>query len=163
MLRMIRRLPVLLVKLARLPWRERFLLAEAAMRLVVAWIALRIVPFRRLARHFGEAKAETPTVGPEDPDLTFRVAWAVRIASRYVPWPTKCLADAIAAQAMLRRREQPTTLYLGVAKDGEEFGAHAWLRCGTEIITGDDIATYHTVLTSFADTPGATGSALRRK
>jgi hypothetical protein len=38
---------------------------------------------------------------------------------------------------MLRRRDLSGTLYLGVAKDGDgKIQAHAWLRCGNDILTG---------------------------
>ena len=39
-------------------------------------------------------------------------------------------------QLMLRRRGLPGTLHLGVAKEGNRMEAHAWLRCGDQIVTG---------------------------
>lgn len=48
-----------------------------------------------------------------------------------------CLAQAIAAQAMLRRRGIASTVYLGLAREARYgLGAHAWVRSGGMILTG---------------------------
>ena len=55
---------------------------------------------------------------------------------------------------MLRRRGLPSTLYLGVARDGEAGSgarAHAWLRSGHVVVTGGAGREQFTVVASFAD------------
>ena len=85
-------------------------------------------------------------------DLPFRIAWAVRTASRYTPWESKCLAQAMAARMMLKRRRFPTTIYLGVLKDDKAgLKAHAWIRCGERILTGAQGHGQFTVVATFGD------------
>jgi len=123
--------------------------------LAVARLSL-LVPFRWLAPRLGETMAESSEDDGREADLGQRVAWAVRVASRYTPWATRCLAEAIAAKAMLRLRGVPTTLYLGLAKDeAGNLSAHAWLRCGRRYLTGEKTMDGFTVVAKFAEAPPA--------
>lgn len=66
--------------------------------------------------------------------------------------------QAIAAQRMLRRRRIASTLYLGVASNREKkdaIVAHAWLRAGDKIITGEIEARRHRALAWFGDEPAS--------
>ena len=146
-----------LKKLVRLPWRDRLLLAEAAWWLVVARLALLLVPFRWMAPRLGDTMASSPEEDPVDVELPRRVGWAVGIASGALPWTSRCLTEAIAGKAMLRRRGVASTLYLGLARDGrQEIGGHAWLRCGSVVLTGERARQGHEVIASFAE-PTASG------
>jgi hypothetical protein len=138
--------------LRRLAWRDRALLVEACLWLAAARAALLVVPFRRLAPHLGEAMTETSANGPPPGSGAARIGWAVRAASRATPWKTPCLAEAMAGQRMLRRRHLPSTIYVGVARDGEVMAAHAWLRCGGATLTGQSQRGRFTPLASFAQT-----------
>ena len=126
-------------RLLRLSWAERLLLIEASFWLGLARLAILALPFRwiapRLGRHVAGA---APAGAPGQADRLRRIAWAVTAASRHTPWKSACLAQAIAAKVMLRLRGLPSTLYLGVAKDGDGgLDAHAWLRSGDLILTGE--------------------------
>jgi len=80
------------------------------------------------------------------------VSRAILTMSRHLPWESKCLVQAISGKMMLRRRQIPSTLYLGVAKkeDGD-LNAHAWIRCGDRILTGARGHRQFTVVASFGD------------
>jgi hypothetical protein len=58
---------------------------------------------------------------------------------------------------MLRRRRLPGTLYLGVAKpaanDVRKIDAHAWVRCGPDLLTGAAGHERFAVVASFAGEP----------
>jgi hypothetical protein len=85
-------------------------------------------------------------------ELLDRISWSVATASRQLPWDCSCLAQAVAAKAMLRWRGVPSTLYLGVAKDSHSsLKAHAWLRCGDRILTGWQGMGKFTVIATFAE------------
>jgi hypothetical protein len=47
-----------------------------------------------------------------------------------------CLTQALVAQRFLRQRGYDTTLRIGVAKDGRELLAHAWLEREGRVIIG---------------------------
>lgn len=136
---------------------DRLLFIEAFGWLAVAKLLVHTIPFRRLAKRLGQPQQVTPaTIEPATRAVASRVSWAVQTAAHYIPFGFVCLPQAIAAQAMLRRRGVPSTLYLGVAPDrrkNEAITAHAWLRAGDKIVTGKTEAARHRVLASFADFP----------
>jgi len=73
-----------------------------------------------------------------------QIGTAVRRASRNVPWKTRCFVEAIAAKRMLKRRNIPCNVYLGLKKieiieNGEhmeDLDAHAWVVSGDFVVTG---------------------------
>lgn len=132
-------------KLRPLSWADRWLLAQVFVMLGLAWLALRVIPFRRLALRLGSLHEET-SIDVADAHLAQarRVALAIARISPHTPWESNCFPQALTAKFWLRRRGIPTTLYLGVALtqsgvDGSnrtEMEAHAWLRCGPFFVTG---------------------------
>jgi hypothetical protein len=62
-------------------------------------------------------------------------AWAVRIASSYVPKAT-CLTQAVALQTLLAGAGYESRIEIGVAKEAGNFQAHAWLVCEDQILIG---------------------------
>lgn len=142
-------------KFLALPWASRACLLEALLALMAARLAMALLPFRRIASWLGRTGAESPSVvSPTSTDTATRVGWAVRAIAPWVPWDSRCLAQALAGAWMLRRRGIPTTLYLGVRKEpGKDFSAHAWLRCGTGIVTGAPGHRSFEVIACFAQVP----------
>jgi hypothetical protein len=132
-------------KLFALSWADRWLLAQVFVLLGIARLALRVVPFRRLARHLGPLQAETAAdVSLEHLAQARRVAVAIARVSPHTLWESNCFPQALTAKFWLRRRGIPTTLYLGVVlnkSDADDpshtsMEAHAWLRCGSFLVTG---------------------------
>ena len=136
--RIARTVTLRLDQLRRRTWPERWCLVEALLWLGIMRAALWLLSFKQIARLLGFSVGEYH-LPPSASELeaTQRIGWAVRATAPHVPWQSLCLAQALAAAAMLRRRCLPGTLYLGVAKgrDGK-VQAHAWLRCGDDILTG---------------------------
>lgn len=117
---------------------DRKLLVEAALWLTLIDLALRTLPFRRLAPYLGARMQESPlTADDAQRSCAEGVARAIRSARPRLPFEPACLTRAIAAMAMLRRRAQGSTLYLGLANGKhKELRAHAWLRSGDVVVTG---------------------------
>jgi len=140
-------------KFLTLPHSDRGCLIEAGIWLGIARLAILVLPFRWLARGFGQQMARSPEeAGATSAELLDHISWAVATASRRLPWDCLCLAQAMAGKAMLKRRGVPSTLYLGLAKDGEaQLQAHAWLRCGERILTGQQGMAGFTVIATFAE------------
>jgi hypothetical protein len=130
---------------------ERRLFVEAYCFLAISRMMILTVPFRRIAPWLGRTMAESPHDASQQLVLAQKISWAVQTAGRHTPWESKCLAQAIAAKMMLRRRQIPGTLYLGLAKDEQgELSAHAWLRCGDLILTGGQNLEGYTTIATFA-------------
>jgi hypothetical protein len=136
----------------RLSGPEWRLLPEAAACLVVARLAVWLVPFRRLAAGLGDTMAESPsTVTPAQSGTAASIGRFVQGLGERLPGMRKCLVQALAASWMLQRRRIPSTLYFGVAKDAEaDLQAHAWVRVGTQVLTGARERHDFTVVATFA-------------
>jgi hypothetical protein len=140
----------------RRPLGERLLLLEALACLGLARLAILLLPFRRLVPLLGQQQHETPAADTPTFHPTLQaVARAVAATSRHTPWESACLVQAIAAKLMLKRRGIPSTLHLGVAKEDNRFMAHAWLRSGSCILTGGAGRERFTIISTFAEKPGA--------
>jgi hypothetical protein len=121
------------------------LVIEAAVLLAVSRIALRAIPFRRLSPYLGRfVPPDDPRVGlcrePADArsvETARRVRRAVNSASRHVPFEAVCLPQAMAAQAMLRRRGIACAMHFGARKgEAQALDAHAWLDAAGVPVTG---------------------------
>ena len=136
-----------------LPRGDRTLLIEAGLWLGVARLAIWFLPFRWLKRGWGESwTPPAGTTGITSPELLDRISWAVATASRYLPRNCLCLAQAMAGKIMLRRRGIPSTLYLGLTRDGTALiQGHAWLTCGERVLTGQQGMEGFTVIATFAE------------
>lgn len=106
--------------------------------LVVSRLRLSVLTFPRVYPKLGHLMAESPHTDPEGCEgLVEGIALAIDRMRWYLPWQSNCLVRAVAAHRMLSRRGIPHTLYIGMAKsvDGA-FEVHAWLRCGSRVVTG---------------------------
>jgi len=146
----------MVAKWISLDWSQRLILLEAACYLAAAQIAVHFLSFHWIAPRLGslgEASIER-SISQEQQREAQQVGWAVTALARYFPWDAKCLAQAVAGKWMLQRRGIPSTLYLGVERihGGEKWlEAHAWLRCGTDIVTGEPQHERFKVLTAFTE------------
>ena len=129
--------------------RRRALLVEAVTCLLAARLALIFIPFPRLARRLGAfAPPADPRVAQagagtaaDQARLAEDIGWAVTRAARYVLFKAVCLPQAMAAQAMLRRRGVKSVMHFGVAKGtGKPLDAHAWLDAAGVEVTGYPVA-----------------------
>lgn len=115
-------------------------LSEALLLLVFVRVGLRITSYSRLREWLERmARARTRTTPPVS-DVT----WAVGAAGRRITGTT-CLAEALAADTMLRRRGYHPLLRIGVRQgDHSLLDAHAWVECDGQVVMGEvpQIADY---------------------
>ena len=133
-----------ILKFVRLPSTEQRVLVKSAFLLVEVRLSLFIFPFRTLLNLLERAKSESRVANNVNGMTSDRIAWAVVVASRYIPF-TKCLAQAIVTQILFARYGYTAQLHIGVAKDGRErLKAHAWVESQGRIVIGDlkDISRY---------------------
>lgn len=137
---------------ARISRGRRGLLCEALAALAIARLGMAFVPFRRIALWLGTPGAETPAaVTAEEIRVAEEIGWAVAVLGRRVPWNGRCMAQALAAGGMLRRRGLEGTVSFGACKNQSAgFDAHAWLRLGSLIVTGAPHHEQFKTFTTFA-------------
>jgi len=157
------------------PLVRRYLL-EAIFYLLIARLALRLIPFRWLTSYF-ERPAERPETtyakreqiwksfllklytphrdkitDDERKQLREGMPWLINEAAWFLPGETACFARAIAAQNILRRLGIGTTLYYGVAMLPDSgLAAHVWLQDGAAGIIGHDTAQRYHILARYPD------------
>lgn len=138
-------------RLFKLNWHEFFFFIRASLLTVFCSLIIFITPKRFIFRRLGEKGIESSFEATQwSLDETLQVEKAVRRAVRYLPWRTKCFAQAIAAKRLLQKKKIPSTIYLGVAKRGEDkMIAHAWLRSGNRIVTGKEEVSKFTPILFF--------------
>lgn len=128
-----------LSKYFKLSLPDKLLVVEALLLLAAARLAIVGVSFKRVASFLGR-RSENVEAGDEPANSNTasvkRIAWAIRRVGLVTPWRSNCLAKAIAAQVMLRRRGIAAALYFGMVKNSDgEYAAHAWLTSGGVVLT----------------------------
>jgi hypothetical protein len=118
----------------------------------IAWLFVRILPFRRLAPHLGgavkkQAELNTRTSAQSAKEM----ATLLNSLIRHLPWNATCLMQVLAAQFWLKRHGIPASIYFGVnaSEDSDAIKAHAWLLCGNEILVGKSEAAQFKPITVF--------------
>jgi hypothetical protein len=124
-----------------MPSSEKFLLLAAWLLLGCAAIALRIVPFRKLAPLLGKpigAVGFIPLIQTDKTETANRIRRAIIRSARIAPLRSDCLPQAFAAAIMCRWLSVPASIHLGVKREGDKrsLAAHAWVCSGPVAVTG---------------------------
>ena len=128
----------LVVRYLRQPARRKRTLHAALAWLILSRIGLAFFALPTLQRWFSKNSKQSLADASLD-----ELRWAVLAAGRRVP-RTKCLARALALQALMVRAGIPAQLCIGVAKESRgELEAHAWvLHAGEPVFDEPELARY---------------------
>lgn len=139
----LRAAPRRLVGLVRTAWPRRGLVAEACLHLFLAETRLRLFSLKRQGMRdlvpagSGPLAVQAAGGGDDERQAALDIGWAVARVARYFPRSAMCLAQALAARAMLSRRGISSVMHVGVARsDAAPFEAHAWLEAAGVEVTG---------------------------
>jgi len=125
---------------------RRTYLREATAMLLLARLAVRFV---RPAHIFAWASRPPRHIRRFAADEASWVIWAVGEINTRRWMNVRCLARGLAAHAMLRRRGIASRLCLGVAREGGEILAHAWVEIGDNKFVEGTEADGYTRLAAF--------------
>ena len=122
----------------RLPRSQRRLLWEALIGLALARFGMVFLSFKRIAVWLGTPETESQlSASAGQVEVAREIGWAVGCVAHRVPWDSRCLAQALAATWMLRRRGLESTVTFGADQGkSRDLVAHAWLRFGPRLVTG---------------------------
>jgi hypothetical protein len=124
------RLVSVLKRARALSVRDWRLLVDAVGLAITLEIALRVLPFNRLFAWFDRGGRER---GPRASELIFAECQrAVDRVYRWMPLPRTCLKRSLVLYRLLRRRGVAVHFRLGVRREGESIGAHAWVEQDSE-------------------------------
>ena len=134
---------------------------EALCFLVLAWVTVRMVPFRRWGRLLGpRVEGESPERSVSTDAATRHVRWGVQSVVQHLPWHSTCLMQALAGRLMLRRRGIASQLVLA-ARPGSAgaLEAHAWLTACDGIVLGERESGDYQPLAQFGEPRSSRSSA----
>jgi hypothetical protein len=109
------------------------LLAEAGLAMIGASLAVRLVPFDRLARML---ERTAPAAHSADEATAHWIRRSVAAWGRRLPWRAKCFEQGLAAAWMLRRRGLSYSLHFGAANRDDTVVAHVWVMSGEQGVVG---------------------------
>lgn len=137
-----------------MPISRKLLFGQAWLLLIYCQICVNHLPLARLMKAFNlriTAPSEQPVVVPFIADIG-EIEWAVTTAARHVSFPRiYCLAQALTARILLRRKAIRCRLLLGATFAGaSELKAHAWLKTDTgQLLNCGCVTTNFVNLTEF--------------
>ena len=131
--------------------RDRTLIVEAAGALLLVRVGLWTLRYATVRRLIDRIGLDDNTASDE---CVTRIARMITSVGRRLPCRITCLVEALAAQAMLRRRGRESVVRFGVRARVERAAtieAHAWLEHDGTVILGriDELPRY-AVLTPVA-------------
>ncbi|MEM9149502.1 MAG: lasso peptide biosynthesis B2 protein [Cyanobacteria bacterium P01_F01_bin.3] len=133
-----------LKKFWNLPGRQKLVLSRAFVLLGLYRVGLSFFSLKYLTRrleHLAQAGPPASLVGDQLAQAQL-LGQLVSIAAAYTPWKSRCLCQVLVLQRLLAGEGIPGQFYLGVCRSGSSASAntrleaHAWLQCGTEIVSG---------------------------
>jgi hypothetical protein len=114
----------MLRRFTHLPAARRRLFATALPLLTFVRVMLALMPFRLVSRALARARVPAACASGAIPD----VAWAIETAALGSRAANTCLAEALAADVLLRSAGVAGRLRFAVGRDAAGgFSAHAWL------------------------------------
>jgi hypothetical protein len=119
---------------------NRRLVLEAALVMAFVWTGLRLLRFPTLRRMLDRyAATSSPVHVGTSPSRTIgKVRWAISAVAARFPSAT-CLVQALAADAILRRRGLAPELRIGIrarSHSARPIEAHAWVECDGSVAIG---------------------------
>ncbi len=134
-------------------WVHRARVLEALALLGLAWLAVRLLPFRAIAPWLGMVHSPheflPETILSGDARQAKAVRSALHAATRRLPWTSTCLMRCLAGRLMLGRRRVPSLVRLGVAREEAQERAHAWLIASGIDVSGGESAADFTPISDF--------------
>ncbi len=135
-----------------MPIRDKVWLCPLFIYSGIVRLAILILPFRTLAPLLGQHHRNvqlSPLATPIQLEQAWRIGRIVRTATRWTPWQSKCLVQAILVRSLFTYYEIPYVLYLGttLTEEGEApMKSHAWIKVGPWIVIGrEGHRKYHVV------------------
>lgn len=124
-------------RVRQLPASRMTLLLETFLLLLCARAALAVIPVRYVFAWTSRPVSPGPAYTPAERLTTVReIAWSVERVVKRSPIRMGCLAQCLAAVALLRSVGVESRLHYGVARVNDRLIKHAWLEAAGEVLVG---------------------------
>lgn len=106
----------------------------------ISRLAVLLVPIQQYHGYLGQYYRNLAVSLCLDPTQLLksqRIGRMIRLAAKYTPWNSNCMAQALTAKLLLSYYRLPYLLYFGLKKGApEKLQAHAWVCVGKIHVTG---------------------------
>jgi hypothetical protein len=129
-----------------MPKSNKLLFMEALYTSACVRFTLSYLPFKVIKGWLGQTsrKADAQLTSDQIRQIN-RTYHTLKLCDRYALWKTECYTLALTGKILLRRRNIPSTLYIGWKKNEGKYEGHAWLKT-----PNDNVISGNTDLTQFA-------------
>jgi hypothetical protein len=132
---------------------DRFWVFEALVSLLLARLALHLLPFKSIQWYLKRPTGKPELAGVERERVRKAVRRAILQAVKLLPGKTVCFPRALAAQAMLRRRRIGTSLYYGAMTHRDKgLITHVWVLDGNEGVIGHRVSDGYKIIARYPNT-----------
>lgn len=111
------------------------MLRRATIRVATVRFQLSVRPISAVLAHVDKTSARP--YADQGVDVA-TVVWGVKAAGRRLLGKNPCLTEALAVWSLLRQYGAESRIRIGVAREGSELEAHAWVERDGEILVGGD-------------------------
>jgi len=112
-------------------------------------LRLRILPFKKIISQLHCEVTNFNLTNELEQHVLF-TAYAIEEVSKILPWNYTCLEKSVTGKYLLKRKNIPTTLYLGGMKDVQDnFEAHAWLSCSEKVLLDNGLYKKYSIVGRF--------------
>jgi len=137
----------------RFPLREKVWFFVLYILSGIARLAVLILPFRWVMRFLGAQHENiqlSVIVSKQQLEWALRIGKITNIATKYTPWKSKCLIQAMVAKVILNHYKIPYVIHVGMLRNEEgELKSHAWLNVKQRVIVGGEGHKAFTIVSSF--------------
>lgn len=141
-------------KLFQLSLTDWVLLAQCIYFLAISKSKIKLLKFQKVAPTLGKINDEARSIlTPTEYAQAEKIRLFIMRASRFVPWRSVCMDQAMTGVILLKKKRIPCTLYMGVRKkeSGKGLDAHAWVICGEQIVLGGQKSKFYTETARFTN------------
>lgn len=132
------------------PYRRKKLFCFSWILLGLSKSLIVMIPYRSLSKYWGTLQPSwtgSVLLSMTQYDHVNEIKRMIALASRYTPWLSTCLMQAMVATWWCQKAKIPYLLYIGVTPETVlNHTAHAWVTSGPIFITGGDGFATHRVL-----------------
>ncbi|MEO8884661.1 MAG: lasso peptide biosynthesis B2 protein [Mucilaginibacter sp.] len=122
-----------------MPAANRMLFFEALVTSAYVRFTLSFLPFKKVMSWLGKTNVRPEVELTPDQIAQIKKTYHIlKLCDKYALWKTECYTLALTGKILLRRRNIPSTLYIGFKKNEGKYEGHAWLKTPNDnVITGN--------------------------
>lgn len=122
-----------------MPKGNKLLFAEALITSAYVRFTLSFLPFKIVKGWLGKTNIRPDVELSSAQILQIKKTYhTLKLCDKYAFWKTECYTLALTGKILLRRRDIPSTLYIGWKKNNDKYEGHAWLKTANDaVISGN--------------------------